>query len=185
MFRRFLNSLRMILKVRTATPGCSRPYHLRTTCPVHDLNINSPPQSRAGGPLEQRSNVFARELAAEAEAQAQTAADAEPEPAASGATPACGQPQQRGRRKTTVGLRTPAATDPLSMSRWTWRAPTRTRGRWRKARPGPAAGWRVACDGPERCRFRLRCVSEGVFARGEVEIREGGGDEGEPEAIAL
>jgi len=52
---------------------------------VHDLNINSPPQARARRPLERRSKVLARELAAEAEAEAQTAADAEP--AASGATP--------------------------------------------------------------------------------------------------
>jgi len=54
---------------------------------VHDLNINSPPQSRPRRPLERRSKVLARELAAEAEAEAeaQTAADAEP--AASGATP--------------------------------------------------------------------------------------------------
>jgi len=52
---------------------------------VHDLNINSLLQSRARRPLEHRSKVPARELAAEAEAEAQTAADAEP--AASGATP--------------------------------------------------------------------------------------------------
>jgi hypothetical protein len=52
---------------------------------VHDLNINLPPQSRVRRPLERRSKVLARELAAEAEAEAQTAADAEP--AASGATP--------------------------------------------------------------------------------------------------
>ncbi len=54
---------------------------------VHDLNISSPPQSRARRPLERRSKVLARELAAEAEAQAQTAADAEAELAVSGVTP--------------------------------------------------------------------------------------------------
>jgi hypothetical protein len=52
---------------------------------VHDLNINSPPQSRARRPLEHRSKVLVRELPAKAEAEAQTAADAES--AASGATP--------------------------------------------------------------------------------------------------
>jgi hypothetical protein len=37
------------------------------------------------------------------------------------------------------------------------------------------------------CRLRLRCVSERVFARGEVEMRMGEreGDEGESEAVAL
>ena len=54
--------------------------------------------------------------------------------------------------KNDVGPRTLAATDYLSMSRWTGRAPSRTRPRWTLSRSlvqGPAAGWRVTPDGPE------------------------------------
>jgi serine/threonine protein kinase len=57
---------------------------------VQGLNINSPEKARARRPLERRSKVLARELAAEAEAHPSPEAEAEAEaaePAASASTP--------------------------------------------------------------------------------------------------
>jgi len=55
---------------------------------VQALSINSPEKARTRRPLERRSKVLARELAAEAEAHPSPEAEAEAaEPAASGSTP--------------------------------------------------------------------------------------------------
>jgi len=99
---------------------------------VYDLNINSLLQSRARLPLERRSKVLARELAAEGEAEAQTSADAEP--AASGATPPAvnrtgGYGGKRRRAENTGG-----DGSPVDVAIWTGRALTRTRPRWTLSR---------------------------------------------------
>jgi hypothetical protein len=133
---------------------------------VHDLNINSPPQSRARRPLERPSKVLARELAAEAEteAEAQTAADAEP--AASGATPPAvnrtgGYGGKRCRAENTGG-----DGSPIDLAIWTGRALTRTRLRWTLSR----SLVRRSAEGAVRISGRMMARRLRLFGMAEVEV---------------
>ena len=133
---------------------------------VYDLNINSLPQSRARRPLERRSKVLARELAAEAEteAKAQTAADAEP--AASGATPPAvnrtgGYGGKRRRAENTGG-----DGSPIDLAIWTGRALTRMTLRWTLSR-SPV---RRSAEGAARISSRMMARRLRLFGMVEVEV---------------
>ena len=137
---------------------------------VYDLNINSPMQSRAHRPLEHRSKVLARELAAEAEteAEAQTAADAEP--AASGATPPAvnrtgGYGGKRRRAENTGG-----DGSPVDVAIWTGRAPSRTRRRWTLGR----SLVRRSAEGAVRISSKMMARRLRLFGIVEVEVEVAG-----------
>ena len=119
---------------------------------VHALSINSPEIARIRRPLERRSKVLARELAAEAEAH--------PSPEAHSAEPSVGLYATTGGN---VGLRALVAVDPLSMPRWVGRVQTRTRLGWiwirSHRRPSAEGAVRARSSRPLRCLQPSRTIT--------------------------